>query len=104
MTHHQPEDDRLPLEILHKRDTIISEGKIEQDYRFLDYRFKGSTGEVSARMYLDDCWSVSVFGETEDMIIDNAILDYLKRRFRTIKRLGGPEGYTLLWEKKGNEE
>jgi hypothetical protein len=54
------EDDDLPLSITHSRDTIAFDGKIEQDYRFLNYRFKGRDGDIIARMYLDDPWTVSI--------------------------------------------
>jgi hypothetical protein len=94
-----PDDDSLPLSITHSRDTIVFGGKTEQDYRFLVYRFKGDAGEISARMYFDDPWSVSVFPVSADAPVDAPILDYLKRRFSRIQEFGGPEGYTVIWEK-----
>jgi hypothetical protein len=48
------DDDDLPLSITHSRDTISFAGKVEQDYRFLVYRFKVEGEVVEARMYLDE--------------------------------------------------
>jgi hypothetical protein len=32
--------------------------------------------------------------------IDPPVLRYLQRRFRVIKRLGGPEGYEVIWREE----
>jgi hypothetical protein len=91
-----PDDNDLPLSIVHSRDTIIINGKVEQDYRFLNYKF---TGGVEARAYLDDIWEVSILAPMEGAAIDASVMAYLQRRFNVIKRLGGPEGYEIIWEK-----
>ncbi len=93
------DDDDLPLSITHSRDMIIFGGKLEQDYHFLIYRFHSSNGDVLARMYLDDIQQVSVFPAVKDGAIDDPIMAYLQKRFNRIKKLGGPKGYTLIWEK-----
>jgi hypothetical protein len=91
------DDDALPQSITHSRDTIIIDGTIDQDYRFLDYRFEGG---VEARMYLDDSWEVSITAPIEGLP-PAPVMAYLQRRFAVIKQLGGPDGYRILWEKAG---
>jgi hypothetical protein len=54
------DDDNLPLSITHSRDIIAFGGKIEQDYRFLNYRFRAADGDNVARATLDDIWEVSI--------------------------------------------
>jgi hypothetical protein len=100
------EDDDLPLSITHSRDTIAFDGKIEQDYRFLNYRFKGRNGDVIARMYLDDPWTVSIIEPMNCETLDADILAYLQRRFNLIRCYGGPDGYIdmLAKPKHGGKE
>jgi hypothetical protein len=93
------DDDDLPLSITHSRDTIIFAGKVEQDYRFLIYRFKAASGDVEARMYLDDPWTVSIITPMFVTTIPPDVLGYLKKRFNLIKQLGGTDGYTEIWSK-----
>jgi hypothetical protein len=94
------DDNDLPASITHERDTIIFDDVVEQDYRFLVYRFKGRSGEIVARMYLDDPWTVSVTEPIDWVADDAAVLEYLKRRFNVIRQLGGPDGYRDIWCKK----
>jgi hypothetical protein len=91
---HATDDDAVPLSIVHSRDTIIIDGTIDQDYRFLVYRFAGG---VEARMYLDDAWEVSITAPI-DTAVPPPVMTYLQRRFRCVKQLGGPDGYRILWE------
>ncbi len=93
-------DDDLPISIKHQRDTIIIDGKVDQDYRFLTYRFAASEGEIEARAYLDDIWEVSITAPIDLPALPDDVLAYLQRRFRLIKQLGGPEGYRTLWQVK----
>jgi hypothetical protein len=90
------EDDDLPLSIAHSRDTIIIDGKVDQDYRFLTYNF---TSGVEARAYLDDIWEVSILAPADGRTIDASVMAYLQRRFNVIKQLGGRDGYEIIWEK-----
>jgi hypothetical protein len=91
------EDDDLPLSIVHSRDTIIIDGKVDQDYRFLSYKFAEA---VEARAYLDDIWEVSILAPADRHAIDASVMAYLQRRFNVIKQLGGPEGCEIIWEKE----
>jgi hypothetical protein len=91
------DDDELPLSIVHSRDTIIIDDKIEQDYRFLSYKFAEG---VEARAYLDNIWEVSILAPANGRTIDASVMAYLQRRFNVIKQLGGPEGYEIIWEKE----
>jgi hypothetical protein len=93
------DDDDLPLSITHARDTIIFDGKVKQDYRFLSYRFKGRDGEIVARMYLDEPRTVSITEPMNCEALDADILAYLQKRFNLIRRLGGPDGYIDMWVK-----
>ena len=95
----QTDDDDLPLSITHSRDTIMFGGKLDQDYRFLIYRFRGPSGDIHARAYLDDIWEVSILnGETETTLPAD-VMGYLQGRFNVIKVLGGSNGYTTIWHK-----
>ncbi len=92
-------DDDLPLAIRHHRDTIIIDGKIEQDYRFLIYRFAAEGGEIEALAYLDDVWEVSIIAPIDLITLPTNISAYLQKRFNVIKQLGGPDGYRIIWQK-----
>jgi hypothetical protein len=91
------DDNDLPRSIQHARDTVIIDGKVDQDYRFLIYTFGSAQGEVVARAYFDDPWEVSILAPTDGAKLDASVLRYLQRRFRVIKQLGGPEGYAVIW-------
>jgi hypothetical protein len=91
------DDDDLPISITHSRDRIIFGGRVEQDYRFLVYRFKGQNREVEARMYLDEPWVVSITAPIDWDASERDILAYLKKRFNEIRQLGGPDGVIEIW-------
>jgi hypothetical protein len=92
----------LPVSITHERDTIIFDGIIEQDYRFLVYRFKGHSRDIVARMCLFEPWTVSITEPIDWVDDDAAVLEYLKKRFNVIRLLGGPDGYREIWCKKSS--
>jgi hypothetical protein len=94
------DDDDLPISITHSRDVIAFGGRVEQDYRFLVYRFRGAAGEVVARTYLDEIWTVSITEPLVDTAVPHDVLQYLQKRFTLIQQLGGPDGYTRLWSKE----
>jgi hypothetical protein len=91
------DDDDLPIAITHSRDRVIFDGKVEQDYQFLTYRFKSRDGEIRARTYLDEPWTVSITEPMDCESLDADILAYLQKRFNLIRRLGGPDGYIDMW-------
>jgi hypothetical protein len=93
------DDDDLPLSIQHQRDRILIDGTLDQDYRFLTYRFAAANGEIEARTYLDDIWEVSITEPIDIPELPADVLAYLQKRFRVIKQLGGPDGYRVTWEK-----
>jgi hypothetical protein len=97
----QTDDDDLPIAITHSRDTIMFGGKLEQDYRFLNYRFRGAVGEIVARVYLDDVWEVSITAPTDVAALPEDVMAYLQKRFRVIKQLGGSDGYHVIWRQQG---
>jgi hypothetical protein len=99
VTNETADDDDLPLSILHQRDSIIINGKMDQDYRFLSYRFAAENGEIEARAYLDDIWEVSIIAPIDIPVLPTDVMAYLQKRFNVIKKLGGPEGYRIMWEK-----
>lgn len=97
------EDDDLPISITHSRDTIVLGGKLEQDYRFLTYRFRGPAGNIVARAYLDDVWEVSITEPMGPVTLPYDVMTYLQSRFRVIKQLGGSNGYVTIWRKQGKQ-
>ena len=96
-------DDELPISITHSRDTIVFGGKLAQDYRFLTYRFLGASTDVVARVYLDETWEVSITEPMGPVTLPDNVMTYLQSRFRVIKQLGGPNGYTTIWRKQGRK-
>jgi hypothetical protein len=93
------DDDDLPLSIQHHRDQILIDGKLDQDYRFLTYRFAAANGAIEARTYLDDIWEVSITEPIDIPELPADVMAYLQKRFNVIKQLGGPDGYRVIWEK-----
>lgn len=90
------DDNDLPLSITHARDTIIFARRVEQDYNFFDYRFRGTTGDVVARMYLDTPALIAITAPLYPTLIPDDVMAYLRKRFATIQQFGGPDGYTEL--------
>jgi hypothetical protein len=93
------DDDDLPLSIQHHRDRVIVDGKLDQDYRFLTYRFASASGQIEARTYLDNAREVSITEPIDIPELPADVMAYLQMRFRLIKQLGGPDGYRVIWEK-----
>jgi hypothetical protein len=91
------DDPAIEVTIAHHRDRLVFGGKVEQDYRFITYRFSATDGAVSACMYLDDPRCVRITEPTYSAPIPETVLFYLKRRFRTIEQLGGHNGYARIW-------
>jgi hypothetical protein len=89
------DDDDLPLSITHSRDSIVVDGVLEEDYRYLVYRF---AGDVVARAYLDDIDEVSILSPHDSPAIPEAVMRYLQRRFLKVNQLGGPQGYHVIWQ------
>ena len=96
-------DDELPISITHSRDTIVFGGKLEQDYRFLTYRFRRQAGDIVARVYLDDVWEVSITEPMGPVTLPDDVTAYLQSRFRVIKQLGGSNGYVTIWRSQGKK-
>jgi hypothetical protein len=104
----QPIDPISPVSIVHKVDDIIIDGVLEQSYNFLTYTFEGDGVRIEARTYLDAihkatlyppiAWPVGLGGiefiEAPDL--REAVIGYLRRRFRVIEGFGlsGPETIT----------
>lgn len=97
-------DDVTPSEIEHKCEETFDGEMLEQRYNYVVYHFDCDGSYSWARTYLDDIHTVSVFGpfDRRDTMkpvsgsLDQALLSYLKRRFRKIQTLGS-EGYVTLW-------
>jgi hypothetical protein len=100
-----------PSSIEHKVDHVPGGDGYEDSYNFLDYSFADQDLVAYARSYLDEIGSVVLHGPfaasgSSDRIagsaFEDAILAYLKLRFRRIERLnpairtGRP--YEIIWE------
>ncbi len=92
---HSTGDDDLPLSIVHSRDTIVIDGRVNADYNFLIYTFPDG---VVARTYLDNVWEVSITAPMDDAV-PKTVMTYLTRRFDCVKQLGGEKGYRVIWGK-----
>lgn len=94
-------DELAPVSIEHQVDEIWIEGRLEQRYNFIDYRFVVGEDRYRARTYLDDASEAAVFGPSDAAgqstgeTVDPRVLAYLRRRFAVLKRLGA-SGYEPL--------
>jgi hypothetical protein len=96
-----------PVRIDHDVDEIYDDGALEQHYNFLVYQFAKAGNTLRARAYLDEIDAISIFGpyrgETDERVDDPELLDavmgYLKRRFRRIDRFDtqGTSAYETVW-------
>jgi hypothetical protein len=95
------EDKIRPNEIMHECDVMPGDGLV---YNYIDYHFDLGDRYFRARTYVHDMRSVAIYGplasrgsvEQREGRIDEAVLDYFKRRFRTIQTLGR-DGYRTIW-------
>jgi hypothetical protein len=98
------EGDEKPIAIEHNRDMMFSGGQLEQDYNFLDYRFAGGEGGISARAYLYGLSEVSLelggaapqTAQEALALVPEPVLRYLQKRYGTIKVLTR-RGHETLW-------
>jgi hypothetical protein len=91
-------DPITPIRIRHQVDEIIAEnGAVEECYNFIDYDFEQPGAYIRARTYVDEIESVTVYGpfdSSRSMVavnapeLERAVLQYLERRFRRVKRRG----------------
>ncbi|MEM1102887.1 MAG: hypothetical protein AAGH48_02135 [Pseudomonadota bacterium] len=104
------EDPTVPTEIEHLVEYIIVDGQLEERYNHIVYSFQAENSHISARTYLDEIDTVSVFGPfggphgnekiSDDEHFDN-VLGYLKRRFFRIDVLGDSDtGYVTIWPER----
>ena len=97
------EDPVRPTAIEHRCEEIVTEGKLEQRYNYIIYHFDCDGAYFWARTYLDDIKTVSLHGPFESRNamrptggrFDEAVLAYLKRRFRNIQTLQD-DGYASV--------
>jgi hypothetical protein len=94
------DDAGIAVTISHHRDKLVFGGKVEQDYRFINYEFETPAGNVAATMYLDDTQCVRITAPVYSQPIPGAVMHYLSRRFQTIEQLGGGNGYVQIWKAK----
>ena len=89
------QDALQPTAIEHRCEEILSGGKLEQIYNYIIYHFEREGAYFLARTYLDDIRTVSLHGPFETRAtmrptngcFDEAVLAYLKRRFRNVQTL-----------------
>jgi hypothetical protein len=94
------DDPEIAVIISHHRDKLVFGGKVEQDYRFINYEFETPAGNISATMYLDDAHCVRITAPVYSQPIPEPVFQYLSRRFQTIEQLGSSNGYVQIWKAK----
>jgi hypothetical protein len=94
------DDPPLNVMIEHHRDTLAFGGKVEQDYRYLNYKFTHKSGDVEATTYLDDVWTCTIKVPVYPAPIPDEIMHYLQQRFNDVQQLGGSNGRVEIWKKK----
>ena len=95
-----------PNEIEHKCEEMFDGEVLLQKYNYIVYHFDCDGRYFWARTYADEIHTVSLFGpfDRRDTMkplsgpLDEAVLAYLKRRFREIQTLGS-EGYETHWRR-----
>jgi len=101
-------DSITPDRIEHKVEEIFDDGALNQKYNYIVYSFCSSGATMTARTYLDEIDSVSVFGpflaeDTQEIVeapaLFNGVLLYLSRRFHFIEVLS-TDGYRLIWQSR----
>jgi hypothetical protein len=104
------EADLEPFKITHNRDILYLEGRLQQDYNFIDYYFGVEGDPLTARYYLGDEDVKITPSPTNDIpgnidvasaLIDPAVLSYFQKRFRQISVMTS-EGYEPLWSADGD--
>jgi hypothetical protein len=99
------DDEDLPYKITHNRDIIYHEGKLEQNYNFIDYYFGDASDPLRARAYMDENEAKIILPETTTIPetlsaaraqVDIAVLQYLQKRYRQISIMTA-QGYEYLW-------
>jgi len=93
-------NEQSPCSIEHLVDTDWNPatGECSYHYNFFLYTFQHSDGIVTARSYLDTLSEVSILKCPMDCELEEKlepILNYLKRRYKTVKYLG-PSGYITI--------
>jgi hypothetical protein len=99
-------DDIEPSEIEHKCEELFDGDALVQKYNYIVYHFDCDGRYFWARTYTHEIDTVSVFGpfdrrETKNKLpgsLDEAMVAYLKRRFRKIETLSS-EGYVAFWSR-----
>jgi hypothetical protein len=99
------EDPVVPVSIDHRCEEIFDSGKLDAKYDFIVYHFECDGAYVWARSYLDRTETVSVYGpfESRDSLketggkFNEAMLGYLRRRFKYIEAMVHGEGYVQIW-------
>lgn len=99
------EDAIRPVRITHNSEQLWNGNDLEQNYNYLVYEFETEQHSYRARAYLDDIQTVSVYGPFDKSAsnpvplagvqVDQRVLDYLRRRYRSIQRLGSA-GYVPI--------
>lgn len=85
-------DPIAPVSITHSVDEIRNDGRVEQHYNFLDYRFERDGFSVRARAYLDDIETVTLMleplpiGDVGERLVAD-IREYLERRYASVELL-----------------
>ena len=102
------DDAILPSAIRHQVDEIHDEGRLQEQYNFIEYDFEQDGAYCWARTYVDTIGEVVIFGPfagRDDLRpvdaprLRDAVLDYLKRRFEKIDELGDT-GYVRIWRRR----
>lgn len=104
-------DNIRPIEIEHRCDELFEGEVLLQRYNYIVYHFDCDGSYFWARTYTDEIGTVSVYGSFEsrdkrNLIsgpLDEAMLSYLKRRFRKIQTLGNA-GYEVVWPRERHDE
>lgn len=101
-------DEISPAEIQHRKDDIWQGNELLESYNYFTYVFRSGGVNITARTYINEIHSVALYGpmldgdpnqRAEAPEFREAVLAYLKRRFRKIEVLGSA-GYETIWRQK----
>lgn len=104
----KPKADQIsPIEISHRVDEVIKDGRLFENYNYLRYVFEVEGLIIVANAYLTDDMSVQYFCPSTDKSpfecvdatdFESSVLEYLKRRYRIIYRSDFKDMPQVVWD------
>lgn len=102
-------DDAIqPTQIDHNVEEIYDGKRLQQCYNYIRYEFEEDGAYCWARSYLSEIGKVAIYGpfasrddlsRADSPVFREAVMAYLKRRYRKIIELSPEGAYTTIWRR-----